>query len=188
MGIFDRIQRSRSKAHVYADNKDLRSVPLVPREGDAGWVTKYTIDRDPLRHEEGVCESAILSLAEEALLKPVDWALVDAPTKSGASQWLAVKRFDLIITWRLRVATATGLLDADFRMPSLDYLDLIQCSRELCQYPARGQLMYRRAVFNLLVCNQVDHAKNHSFLQNEQGRWDLSLAYDQTFSPHPYGK
>jgi len=135
-----------------------------------------------------VCEAATLSLAEEALLKPVEWTLVDAPTTSGASQWLAVKRFDLTSTGRLHVATASGLLDASFRMPSLDYLDLIQCARELCQSPARGQLMYRRAVFNLLVCNQDDHAKNHSLLQNDEGRWDLSPAYDLTFSPHPCNK
>ena len=179
---------ARPKAHVYADNHDLRSVRLVPRQGDAGWIVKFTTDRGALRHEEGVCEAAILSLAAEAMLKPVEWTLVGAPSTSGASQWLAVKRFDLTSTGRLHVATASGLLDADFRMPSLDYSDLIQCARELCQSPARGQLMYRRAVFNLLVCNQDDHAKNHSFLQNDEGRWDLSPAYDLTFSPHPYNK
>ena len=89
----------------------------------------------------------------------VERPLAGAPTTSGASQWLAVKRFDLTDTGRLHVATASGLLDADFRMPSLDYSDLIQCARELCQSPARGKLMYRRAVFNLLVCIHDDHKK-----------------------------
>ena len=179
---------ARPKAHVYAENKDLRSVRLVPREGDTGWIVKFTTDRGLLRHEEGVCEAAILTLAEEAELKPVEWTLVGAPGKSSGSQWLAVKRFDLTDTGRLHVATASGLLDADFRMPSLDYSDLIQCTRELCRSPALSQLMYRRAVFNLLVCNQDDHAKNHSFLQDDEGRWDLSPAYDLTFSPHPYNE
>jgi len=54
------------------------------------------------------------------MLKPVEWTLVGAPTASGASQWLAVKRFDPTDTGRLHVARASGLLDADFRMPSLD--------------------------------------------------------------------
>ena len=111
---------ARPKAHVYADNNDLQSVRLVPRDGDAGWIVKFTTDRGALRHEEGVCEAAILSLAAEAMLKPVKWTLVGAPTASGASQWLAVKRFDLTDTGRLHVARASGLLDADFRMPSLD--------------------------------------------------------------------
>lgn len=179
---------ARPKAHVYAENKDLRLVRLVPREGDTGWIVKFTTDRGLLRHEEGVCEAAILTLAEEAALKPVEWTLVGAPGKSSGSQWLAVKRFDLTDTGRFHVATASGLLDADFRMPSLDYSDLIQCTRELCRSPALSQLMYRRAVFNLLVCNQDDHAKNHSYLQNDEGRWDLSPAYDLTFSPHPYNE
>jgi serine/threonine-protein kinase HipA len=179
---------ARPKAHVYAEHKDLRSVRLVPLGGDTGWIVKFTTDRGLLRHEEGVCEAAILTLAEEAALKPVEWTLVGAPEKSSGSQWLAVKRFDLTDTGRFHVATASGLLDADFRMPSLDYSDLIQCTRELCRSPALSQLMYRRAVFNLLVCNQDDHAKNHSFLQNDEGRWDLSPAYDLTFSPHPYNE
>ena len=179
---------ARPKAHVYAENKDLRSVRLVPREGDTGWIVKFTTDRGLLRHEEGVCEAAILTLAEEAALKPVEWTLVGAPGKSSGFQWLAVKRFDLTDTGRFHVATAGGLLDADFRMPSLDYSDLIQCTRELCRSPALSQLMYRRGVFNLLVCNRDDHAKNHSFLQNDERRWDLSPAYDLTFSPHPYNE
>ena len=87
---------------------------MAPREEDVGWIVKFTTGRGPLRHEEGVCEAAILSLAEEALLKPVDWTLVDAPAKSGASQWLAVKRFDLASTGCPHVEAASGLLDADF--------------------------------------------------------------------------
>jgi len=36
---------ARPKANVYADNNDLRLVRLVPREGDAGWIVKFTTDR-----------------------------------------------------------------------------------------------------------------------------------------------
>ena len=74
-----------------------------------------------------------------------------------------------------------GVLGADSRMSSLDYSDLIQCARELYQSPANDQLMYRRAVFNQLIRNHDDHAKNHTFLQNDEGRWGLSPAYDLTF-------
>ncbi len=51
---------------------------------------------------------------------------------------------------RLHMHSACGLLDADFRTPSLDYIDLIKASRQLCKSPAAGQLQFRRAVFNLL--------------------------------------
>ena len=131
---------------------------------------------------------AILTLDGEAELKPVEWTLVGAPQTSGGSRWLAVKRFDLIDNGCFHVATASGVLDANFRMSSLDYSDLIQCARELYQSPANDQLMYRRAVFNQLIRNHDDHAKNHTFLQNDEGRWGLSPAYDLTVSPHPYNE
>lgn len=59
--------------------------------------------------------------------------------------------------------SACGLLNADYRAPSLDYLNLIKASRQLCRSPAAGQLQFRRAVFNLLACNQDDHSKNWAF-------------------------
>ena len=33
-------------------------------------------------------------------------------------------------------------------------------------------------VFNVLCGNQDDHAKNHSFIMNKEGKWSLSPAYD----------
>ncbi len=82
--------------------------------------------------------------------------------------------------------SACGLLDADFRTPSLDYEDLIKASRHLCRSPAVGKLQFRRAMFNLLACNQDDHSKNWAFLQDDAGEWTPAPFYDVTFSPHPY--
>ena len=84
--------------------------------------------------------------------------------------------------------SACGLLDADFRSPSLDYEDLIKASSMLCKSPAAGQMQFRRAMFNLFTCNQDDHSKNWAFLQDDQGHWQLSPFYDVTFSPHPFGE
>lgn len=81
--------------------------------------------------------------------------------------------------------SACGLLDTDYRSPSLDYIDLIKASRQLCKSPAVGRLQFRRAVFNLFASNQDDHSKNWSFLQNDEGQWQPSPFYDVTFSPHP---
>ena len=58
----------------------------------------------------------------------------------------------------------------------------------LCQSPAAGQLQFRRAMFNLFACNQGDHSKNWAFLQNDDGTWQLSPAYDITFSPTPFNE
>jgi serine/threonine-protein kinase HipA len=84
--------------------------------------------------------------------------------------------------------SACGLLDADFRVPSLDYIDLIKASRHLCKSPAAGQLQFRRAIFNLLAANQDDHSKNWAFLQADNGQWQPAPFYDVTYSPHPFNE
>tara|TARA_R110001583_G_scaffold14540_2_gene60507 strand:- start:1024 stop:1626 length:603 start_codon:yes stop_codon:yes gene_type:complete len=116
----------------------------------------------------------------------------------GARAWLALKRFDCIAdqiavgnkmsAGRLHMHSACGLLDADFRSPSLDYIDLIKASRHLCKSPAAGQLQFRRAIFNLLASNQDDHSKNWAFLQSDDGQWQPAPFYDVTYSPHPFNE
>ena len=83
--------------------------------------------------------------------------------------------------------TLCGLLDADFRAPSMDYEDLIRASQVLCGSPAVGQAQFARAVFNLFALNQDDHTRNWAFLQDDAGRWRPSPAFDLTFSPTPHG-
>ena len=132
-----------------------------------------------------------MTLAKAAELVPVEWTLLDAPAQSGATHWLAVKRFDWInegaSAGRHHTHSACGLLDADFRTPSLDYVDLIKASRQLCKAPAVGQLQFKRALFNLFGCNQDDHSKNWAFLQDDQAQWQVAPFFDVTFSPHPFG-
>lgn len=78
--------------------------------------------------------------------------------------------------------TASGLLHADFRMPSLDYNDLITLTAVLTRDVREVEKMFRLAVFNVLAHNRDDHAKNFSFLMDETGTWTLAPAYDLTFS------
>ena len=100
------------------------------------------------------------------------------------------QRFHRLMTGRSCASTswACGLLDADFRLPSLDYEDLIKASSLLCKSPAAGQQQFRRAIFNLFALNQDDHSKNWAFLQDDGGQWSLAPFYDVTFSPSPYGE
>jgi serine/threonine-protein kinase HipA len=42
--------------------------------------------------------------------------------------------------------------------------------------------IFRRMVFNVLVFNFDDHAKNFAFLMDKAGKWRLSPAYDITYS------
>lgn len=195
---------ARPKAQVFmsADNQQRCRTHGEPE--DEAWLVKFTSRNLPLGHEEGLCEAIYLQMAELADLKPPTWRLFPAPERSGAIAWLALKRFDYLaisdsvrktrdklntpLPGRFHMHSACGLLDADFRTPSLDYVDLIKASRQLCKAPSAGQLQFRRAVFNLFAANQDDHSKNWSFLQNDDGNWQVAPFYDVTFSPHAFNE
>ena len=179
---------ARPKAQLYFNPQSAQQCRTVAKPGDEAWLVKFTSQNLALGHEEGLCEATYLALAERLDLNPPQWQLLEAPEKSGAQAWLALKRFDCTEEGRLHMHSACGVLDADFRMPSLDYEVLIKASRQLCKSPAVGQLQFRRALFNLLAVNQDDHSKNWAFLQDDSGQWQPAPFYDVTFSPHPFGE
>jgi serine/threonine-protein kinase HipA len=182
--------RPKAQLYLYPDKENVCSTRYLP--GTQAYLVKFTSRNLSLGHEEGLCEAVYLSLAAKAGIDVAEWTLLDAPKKSGAKQWLVTKRFDTHIKneqeGRLHLHSASGLLNADFRLPSLDYLDLIKASSSLCKSPVAGQIIFRRAVFNLFALNQDDHSKNWSFLQKDNGDWQISPAYDITFSPSAYGE
>ncbi|WP_028470107.1 type II toxin-antitoxin system HipA family toxin [Neptunomonas japonica] len=183
---------ARPKAQIYMPAGDANHCRTFAMPGDEAWLVKFTSQNLALGHEEGLCEAVYLHMAEKAKCQPPTWQLIEASEQSGAMAWLAVKRFDYIprvnSAGRLHMHSACGLLDADFRSPSLDYLDLIKASRQLCKSPAAGQLQFRRAMFNLFAANQDDHSKNWGFLQQDDGSWQVAPFYDVTFSPHPFNE
>jgi len=64
----------------------------------------------------------------------------------------------------------------------LDYEDYLRTTQALAAPNADMEEAYRRMVFNVVARNQDDHTKNFSFLMDQQGRWQLSPAYDLTFA------
>lgn len=181
---------ARPKAQLFIAGGNWQQCRATPNPGDQAWLVKFTSTNLPLGHEEGICEAIYLHMAEQLGLNPAQFKLIDAPARSGACAWLALERFDHIehahTTGKLHMHSACGLLDADFRMPVLDYEMLIKVTRHLCKSPTQAQLQFRRAIFNLFACNQDDHSKNWAFLQHDNGQWAPAPFYDVTFSPHPY--
>tara|TARA_R110001583_G_scaffold94647_2_gene238316 strand:+ start:846 stop:2135 length:1290 start_codon:yes stop_codon:yes gene_type:complete len=182
---------ARPKAQLYLKENDTKFCSTTPAKDSDAYLVKFTSAQLSLKHEEGLCEAAYLTMANEAGIEVPQWKLLDAPQSSGATKWLALKRFDTTINLdgiegRLHLHSASGLLDADYRMPSLDYEDLIKAASILCKSPAAGQTMFRRMIFNLFSLNQDDHSKNWAFLQQDNGQWRLAPFYDVTFSPSPY--
>ena len=182
---------ARPKALVYlAVGGDSRA-STQPGPGLEPWLVKFTSASLPLGHEESLCEAAYLALAREAGIDTPEWRLIPTGGRAGSSAIasLALKRFDCTPDGgRLHMLSLCGLLDADFRAPSIDYEDLIKASQVLCESPAVGQSQFVRAVFNLFALNQDDHTRNWAFLQDDDGRWRPSPCYDVTFSPSPYGE
>jgi len=109
---------------------------------------------------------------------------------SGESDnvFFAAQRFDRTGKTRVHVHSASGLLYADIRLPSLDYQDLILLTRSLTRDQRQCRAMFVRAVFNVLTHNRDDHARQFSFIMERDGTWRLSPAYDLTFSYGPGGE
>ncbi len=181
---------ARPKALLYLpEDGELASASVFPRPGLSPALVKFTSASLPLGHEESLCEAAYLAMAGDAGIDVPTWRLIPAPPSSAAIASLALARFDCAPTGgRYHMHTLCGLLDADFRAPSMDYEDLVRASQILCASPAAGQVQFTRAVFNLFALNQDDHTRNWAFLQDDAGAWRPSPAYDVTFSPAPHGE
>jgi len=102
-------------------------------------------------------------------------------TKLFEEKYFGAKRFDIHGNEKYHVHSASGLLYASFRYPSLDYTELIKATLALTQNMEEALKMYRQMVFNVLTFNKDDHAKNFSFIL-KGGEWKLSPAYDLVLS------
>lgn len=102
--------------------------------------------------------------------------------------FFGAKRFDRRGDRRIHMHSLSGLIHADHRTPSLDYDMLLRVTQVLTRNAIEVEKAYALACFNVLAHNRDDHAKNFSFLLNEQNQWAFSPAYDLTFSYGPGGE
>ncbi len=147
------------------------------------WLVKFSNSLDG--HDAGAIEYVYALMAKEAGMIMPEVHLF--PSHKGAG-YFGVKRFDRDGNKRLHMHTASGLLHSDFRTPSLDYEDLLNLTAALTKDIREVEKMFRLAVFNVLAHNRDDHAKNFSFLMDENGEWKLAPGYDLTFSSGPSGE
>ncbi|MDD3325435.1 MAG: type II toxin-antitoxin system HipA family toxin [Sulfurospirillaceae bacterium] len=98
------------------------------------------------------------------------------------NSYFAIKRFDRKGNERVHVHSLAGLVHSDFRLPSVDYDDILKLTLHLTKDMSEVLKVYKLAVFNLLTHNRDDHAKNFSYLLDENNNWRFAPAYDLTFS------
>ncbi len=110
--------------------------------------------------------------------------------KEGGRAHFMTKRFDRKEDGRkIHMQTLCALSHFDFNMAgAYSYEDAFEEMRALgISYPEMDEF-FRRMVFNVIGRNQDDHTKNISFLMDQDGQWELSPAYDMTWSYNPTGE
>jgi serine/threonine-protein kinase HipA len=141
---------------------------VMIKHNNEHWLVKFPSSSD--NKDIGSVEYQYSILARKAGL--------DMPeTKLFEGKFFGVKRFDIVNNHRVHIHSAAGLLHADFRLPSLDYSELIKATRALTRDENEVEKMFRLMVFNVLIGNKDDHAKNFSYIYNNN-QWKCSPAYD----------
>jgi serine/threonine-protein kinase HipA len=152
-------------------------------EGFDHFLVKFPGFNDP--DDIAAIEMAYAAMAREAGITMPETRLL--PGGEGKS-FFATRRFDRVGKRRVHVQSASGLLYADSRLPSLDYKDLIMLTRHVTRDQRECKAMFALAVFNVLAHNRDDHARQFSFIMEREGTWHLAPAYDLTWSMGPGGE
>lgn len=134
------------------------------------WIIKFKAKLDP--DDIGRQEFNIMNLAQNAGL--------DVPAhKLFNNKYFGVKRFDRKADGeKVFMISASGLLDTDYNQPVLDYSNLLALTAKLTRNMVEVEKMFRLMVFNVLINNTDDHAKNFAFLYD--GDWHVAPAFDLT--------
>ena len=106
--------------------------------------------------------------------------LIVPETRLFNGKYFGVKRFDRKPE-KVFMISASVLLNACHRVPTLDYNNLIQATLELTRDFREAEKMFRLMCFNVFSHNRDDHAKNFSFL-HEDGQWQVSPVYDLVYA------
>ncbi|HET8800015.1 MAG TPA: HipA domain-containing protein [Marinobacter sp.] len=148
-------------------------------ENEEYWIAKFSSSRDSA-DMVGI-EGGSMQLARKAELNVAETRIVEVLNK----RVILVRRFDRAVTpggvHRRHMISAMTLLNLDeyaVRAGYSSYLELADVLRQYARdFRKDGTELFRRMVFNILVGNVDDHARNHACFWD--GQWlDLTPAYD----------
>jgi len=168
---------ARPKILVHLSDEQMISGEAEPPEGFEPWIIKFFAQGD--HPDTGRIEYAYSLMAQDAGIDMPETRLFH--DKNG-NAWFGIKRFDRAGQQRIHMHTLGGLVDADFRLPSLDYTDVLRVTQTLTRNAADVKRAFALMVFNVLAHNRDDHSKNFSYLMDKSGEWRLAPAYDLTCS------
>jgi serine/threonine-protein kinase HipA len=142
---------------------------IINFEGE-DWMVKFPSSYDP--ENIGEIEYNCSLTAKKAGIEMSN-------TKLFSGKYFGVKLFDRDKSQRFHIHSASGILYADHRIPSLDYDDLLKLTQFITGDYNELEKMFRLMVFNIVIGNKDDHSKNFSYIYKNKN-WSLSPAYDLT--------
>jgi len=164
------------------ENNEIVSGNQKLKDGYEHYMVKFASSTDGVNI--GKLEYVYSLMAKDAGIQMTDTKLLHGKNNS----YFAIKRFDRNKDKRIHMHSLAGMVHSDFRMPTVDYDDILALTLHLTKDINEVINVYKLAVFNLLTHNRDDHAKNFSFLLDYENNWKCSPAYDLTFSFGPGGE
>jgi len=144
------------------------------------WLIKFKATSDP--QGIGRLEYVYSEMARRSGLNMPETRLF----KSEGKFYFGVKRFDRVPEGRIHVHTLSGLLHVNPGNFSIDYNHYAKVAQMLTNDVREVEKVIRLAAFNILACNQDDHAKNVAFTMSQGGEWRVAPAYDLTYHVNPF--
>ncbi|MFK5883432.1 MAG: type II toxin-antitoxin system HipA family toxin [Candidatus Izemoplasma sp.] len=168
--------------------KEIKPGDIMQPEGFSYWLLKIDgANKKSLGESEGIgkIEYAYYKLAKKAGIEISDSILYEENNRFH----FLTKRFDRTDKGeKIHMQTFGALAGIDFKIPKASsYETLFRLMKRLNLNYKQFEQQYRRALFNVVARNHDDHVKNFSFLMDTKGKWQISPAYDITYSNKPSG-
>ena len=145
------------------------------KDGYEPYLMKF--DSDKIYKEETIPEFVYMSLAKLCGIEVMDFELLE----DGDRKHYLTKRFDRKDNKKIHTATASALLHKPHMRNGITYEELTRLTYEITKSVNDVKKLLKQMIFNIVMAVTDDHAKNFSFLMNENGKWKLSPAYDLVY-------
>jgi serine/threonine-protein kinase HipA len=184
---------ARAKAIIawHPETNEVRSGQIDNLPGFEHWLIKFdgvTGNKDKELEDPkgyGAIEYAYHLMAVAAGIQMNECRLLE---EQGRRHFMS-KRFDRLADGgKLHMQSLGALAHFDFNQAgAYSYEQALRIVRRLDLPMDAVEEQFRRMAFNILARNQDDHVKNIAFLMDKTGRWQLSPAFDVTYSYNPAG-
>ncbi|MEB0140131.1 MULTISPECIES: type II toxin-antitoxin system HipA family toxin [unclassified Undibacterium] len=172
------------------DSQEIRSGHANVDLGFTHWLLKFDgVGKDKEFSSSmgyGRIEYAYYLMAKAAGVAMTECRLLE---ENGRAHFMT-RRFDREENnVRHHLQTLCAMAHVDYKKKATNsYAQFFMTIRDLGLARESMVQAFRRMVFNLMARNCDDHSKNFSFLLKQGSQWELSPAYDMTFSYNPHSE